>query len=391
MKIWIVDPRLTAERRLWIEGWARHSRHQILAFTLPPSLRTPSGGTSCLARERARQLARRIRRYLTGSAVRDPSRHPAGLPDLVLLTDGLDGEAFVEEIGDLLAGIPLWIYWHTSRMADPEAATPEEIAVELRTVRVAERCLFHGKRQREHFLRVLSRYEPALALQVEKRAAVVPPGFDPFPSRSEALSFHKPLVLWLLRGEPIEIPMLIAALDRPALQPLNFQVLLLSERPEMETPRVQGLPPQLRARILGILSPESSEAQRWASAAQAIVDGSIRPHSPIHLMRLTSEGPWPLVPASSGLLDTLPEAFWPRCAYHQSEDLAERLRILLIDPPLGSREIRQALAAWMWPALAPRYDALCEIALRDFPEREGDVKESAHREAGGCPYSSRAT
>ncbi|WP_322800561.1 hypothetical protein [Thermoflexus sp.] len=371
MKIWMVDPRLTAERRLWIEGWARHSPHQILAFTLPSSLQTPAGGASSLARERARRLARRIRRYLTGSAVRDPSRQPAGLPDLVLLTDGLDGEAFVEEIGDLLAGIPLWIYWHTSGMADPETATPEEIAVELRTVRAAERCLFHGERQREHFLRALSRHEPALALQVEKRAAVIPPGFDPLPSRSEAPSFREPLVLWLLRGEPGEIPMLIAALDRPALQPLNFHVLLLSERPEMEMPRVQRLPPRLRARILGILSPESPEAQGGASAARAIVDGSIRPHSPIHLMRLTFEGPWPLVPASSGLLDALPAAFWPLCAYHSPEDLAERLRIFLTDPPSGSREIRQALAAWMWPVLAPRYDALCETARSDLPGREG--------------------
>ncbi|MCS7252189.1 MAG: hypothetical protein NZ572_07170, partial [Thermoflexus sp.] len=95
MKIWIIDPWLTFERRLWIEGWARHSRHQIFTFAFPPSFQTTFGTPSPIARERARRLARRIRRYLTGSATRDPSRQPTGLPDLVLLTDGLDGLALV--------------------------------------------------------------------------------------------------------------------------------------------------------------------------------------------------------------------------------------------------------------------------------------------------------
>lgn len=365
MKIWIVDPQLTAERRLWIEGWARHSRHQILAFTLPPLPWMPSGLSSALARERARRLARRIRRYLTGSAIRDPSRQPLGLPDLILLTDGLDGEAFAEEVGDLLAGIPLWIYWHTSAMAGPRVPTPDEIEIELRTARAVERCIFHGTNQRQGFLSALSRYEPALARRIEKGAVVLPPGFDPLPLPSEAQPFREPLVFWILRGEPEEIPMLIAALDHPALHSLNFQVLLLSERPDIETPRMQRLPPRLRARILGILSPEGYEVQRWAQTARAVVDGSIRIHSPIHLIRLAFEGPWPLVPASSGLLDALPETLWPRCAYPSPEDLAERLGILLTDPPPDSREIRQALAAWMWPMLASRYDDLCETIPGD--------------------------
>lgn len=363
MKIWIIDPQLTAERRLWIEGWVRHSRHQILAFTLPPPPGMPIGLSPALARERARQLARRIRRHLTGSAARDPSRQPLGLPDLVLLTDGLDGLEFVGEIGDLLAGIPLWIYWHTSAMASPKASTSDEIAVEIRTARAVERCVFHGRHQRQDFLSALSRYEPALAPRIERHAAVLPPGFDPLPLPSEARSFREPLVLWILRGEPEGIPMLIAALDHPALRPLNFQVLLLSERPESETPRVQRLPPRPRARILGILSPEASEIRRWAPAARAVVDGSIRIHSPIHLTRLAFEGPWPLVPESSGLLDALPEALGSQCAYRSPEDLAERLRILLADPPPDSREIRQALAAWRWSGMAPRYDELCETAL----------------------------
>lgn len=360
MKIWILDPWLTAERRLWIEGWARHSRHQILAFTLPPSPRMPSGIPPSIAQERTGRLARQIRRYLTGSAIRDPSRQPAGLPDLVLLTDGLDGSTLVEEAGDLLTGIPLWIYWHISGMAYIKTLAWEEIATEIHTARIVQRCLFHGEGQRQRFLNALARYERELALRIEKHAVVLPPGFEPFPLPSETLFFHEPLALWILRGAPEEIPLLITAIDHLALHPRRFQVLLLSERPEIERTRVQRLPPRLRAHILGILNPEALETRRWASTARAVVDGSTCLHSPIHLMRLSFEGPWPLVPAGSGLLDAFPEALRPRCAYDNPEDLAERLAALLWGPPPDPREIRQALTAWTWPVLASRYDELCE-------------------------------
>lgn len=363
VKIWIIDPWLTIERRLWIEGWARYSRHQIFAFAFPPSFQMPSGTPSPIARERARRLARRIRRYLTGSATRDPSRQPAGLPDLVLLTDGLDGLALVEEVGDLLTGVPFWIYWHRSAMACPKTSTLEEIAIELRTTRIVERCVFHGEGQRQHFLRALAQHELKLALKVEKHATVLPPGFEPFPLPSEDPFFREPVVLWILRGELEEIPLLIATLDHPAFRSQNFRVLLLSERPEREATRMQRLPPGLRARILGILNPETHEARRWTSVAQAVVEGSICLHSPIHLMRLAFEGPWPLAPAGSGLLEAFPEALRPRYAYHSPEELAERLTALLRGSPQASQEIRQALIAWTWPSLAPRYDDLCETAL----------------------------
>ncbi len=368
MKIWILDPWLTAERRLWIEGWTRHSRHQILAFTLPPSPGMSSRISLPIAQERARQLARRIRRHLTGSAIRDPSRQPAGRPDFVLLTDGLDGSTFVEETADLLTGIPLWIYWHISAMACIETSTSEEITTEIRTARTIQRCLFHGEGQRQRFLHVLSQYEPELALQVGNHAVVLPPGFEPLPSTSEAPSFREPLALWILRGAAEEISLLIATMNRLASHSRSFRLLLLSERPEIEAARIQRLPPRLRAHILGILSPEAPETRRWASAARVVVEGSIRLHSPIHLMRLAFEGLWPLAPAGSGLQDALPEALRPPCAYESPEDLGERLRVLLWGPPQDPSEIRQALSAWTWSAWASHYDHLCETALGSLPE-----------------------
>ncbi len=360
MQIWILDPSATAERRLWIEGWARYSRHSIRAFVLPPSWGTRHEFAPLLARERARRLARQIRRHLTGSAARDPTREPAGLPDLVLLTDGLDGPTFIEGIGDLLAGIPLWIYWHFSAMATPETSAPETIAIELCTVRLVARCVFHGEAQHRQFLHTLSRHEPELARQIESHAAVLPPGFEPFPASSEASSFREPLALWILRGDPEEIPLLIAALEHPALRSRNFQVLLLSERPDLEGARAQRLPPSLRARILGILSPVDPQTPRWARAARAVVEGNPRLHSPIHLARLAFAGPWPLAPAGSGLLEAIPETLRPRCAYNGPQDLAERLAAILKHPPPDAAEIRCSLTAWTWPLLAPRYDALCE-------------------------------
>jgi len=367
MKLWILDPRLTAERRRWWEGWARHSRHMILAFTLPDAPGLWAGATARAAPARARQLARRIRRHLTGSAVRDPSRQPAGRPDLILLTDGLDGAALMEEIGDLLAGVPLWIYWHTSALASPEPAAPDEIAIELRTARIVHRCVFHGESQRRQFLSALARYDRELALRTGDRAAVLPPGFEPFPPPSEAHRLREPLIVWLLRGEPGELPRLIAAVEHPALLPQRFRLLLLSEHPETEAARARRLPPSIRARILGILSPEAPEARRWAAAARAVVEGSARAHSPIHLSRLAFEGPWPLVPAGSPLGEAIPEPLRPRCTWEDPEDLAEQLAALLRDPPPDPQAIRRALTAWTWPQLAPRYDELCATAPAPAP------------------------
>ncbi len=362
MRIWVLDPFLTAERRLWIDGWARHSRHSLFAFTLHP----PSGPFSSfrldIARNRAERLARRIRRYLTGSAARDPSRQPAGLPDLVIMTDGMDGAVFAEETADLLASIPIWVYWHVSALACPEISSPEARAVEIHTVRAVRRCLFHGESQRQRFLAALFRYDEGLATAIAKSTAVLPPGFTPFPTPSEVQPSREPLALWILRGEPEEIPRMIAAMDHRDLGQQSFRLLLLSERPEIEANRVMQLPHTLRARILGILNPEDPKARRWISTARAVVEGSIRLHSPIHLMRIAFEGPWPLLPSGSTLLDQLPESIRALCAYRDPKDLAERLAAALQGVPGDPQEIRQALTAWTWPVLAPRYDELCETA-----------------------------
>lgn len=363
MRIWILDPSPTAERWMWIQGWARHSRHSLLAFTLPVPSPRAFRLSPAIAQARAEDLARRIRRHLTGSAAPDPSRRPMGQPDLVILTDGMDGMAFREATADLLAGVPLWIYWHTSRMARPGPLPPEAIAVERRTLQAAQRSLFHGESQRRRVLDALSGDDPALAAEIERRGVVLPPGFEPSPPPPAIHTLPEPLVLWILRGEPEEIPLLAAVLSHPDLQRSPFRVLLLSERPEAEAPRVARLPRGARARILGILSPVDPEARRWIPAARAVVDGSAGLHSPIYLMHLAFQGPWPLVPAGSGFLDGLPPTLRPLCAYEHPGDLAERLAALLRGShPADPQGVRPALAAWTWSVLAPRYDGLCETA-----------------------------
>ncbi len=362
MRIWILDPSPTAERWMWIQGWARHSRHSLLAFTLPTIFSRASWLSPAIAQARAEGLARRIRRHLTGSAAPDPSRRPVGQPDLVIITDGMDGMVFREATADLLAGVPLWAYWHMSRMARPGPLPPEAIAVERRTLQAAQRSLFHGEGQRRRVLDALSADDPALAAEIERRGAVLPPGFEPSPPPPAIPTFPEPLVLWLLRGEPEEIP-LLDALSHPDLQRQPFRVLLLSERPEAEAPRVARLPRGARARILGILSPTHPEARRWIPAARAVVDGSMGLHSSIYLMHLAFQGPWPLAPAGSGFLDGLPPALRALCAYERPEDLAERLTALLQGShPTDPQGVHLALAARTWSVLAPRYDELCETA-----------------------------
>ncbi|MFN3929695.1 MAG: hypothetical protein ACK4OK_08700, partial [Thermoflexus sp.] len=255
-----------------------------------------------------------------------------------------------------------WVYWHVSALACPETSSPEAQAVEIRTVRTVRRCLFHGESQRQRFLAALFHYDAGLAAAIEKSATVLPPGFTPFPTLSEVQPSREPLALWILRGEPEEIPRMIAAMDHRDLVRQSFRLLLLSERPEIEANRVMQLPPPLRARILGILNPEDPKARRWISSARAVVEGSIRLHSPIHLMRIAFEGPWPLLPSGSTLLDRLPEPIRSLCAYGGPKELAERLAAALQGALGDPQGIRQALTAWTWPVLAPRYDELCETA-----------------------------
>lgn len=372
MRIGLVDPQATAERQAWISGWARRSRHQILPFVLPASGPAPIAPSTF--GERAERLARRLRRWLTGSGARNPAREPMGLPDLLLLTDGLDGSVFREALEDVLGDVPLWVYWHRSALAHPDPPPPEIAAVEIRTARSAHALLFYAEGQRRRFLERLRQQASEALPSVETKAHVLPPGFDPErpPAGTPILSrrLPEPLILWIDRGGPEEPDLLAAALTSLGPRPPAFRLLALNENPEAESHRAARWPLAIRERLLGILRPGDPEAAAWASGARLILETARGGPSPIALMTFAAQGPWPLVPSDSGFLDLLPEPLRPLCAYEAPEALAGHLaRVLTAGPPEDPSVIRHALLPYTWPALAPRYDAMCEGAFHQRSSR----------------------
>ncbi len=228
MRVLLVEPYDTGSHRAWMQGYQKHSAHDVSILSLPGQFWKwrMQGGAVTLARM-----------LLESDRV----------PDVILASDMLDLTTFMALTRRRTANTPVALYFHENQLTYPMGPRQrKEIHFQLGFINyasamAADAVYFNSRFHREAFLdelpRLLKHYPDYTELKtvgtIREKSQVLPLGldlrrFDHY--RTEAVGEHRPLILWNHRWEYDKNPRpFLNALVRLAREQVDFSVALTGE------------------------------------------------------------------------------------------------------------------------------------------------------------------
>jgi hypothetical protein len=192
--ILLVEPYSGGSHRQFVEGFTRHTRHQVTRYELG---------------------ARFWKWRMHGAAVTFARRLRAAQPpvEVVFASDMLDLATFYGLAGELLAGVPAVVYFHENQLTYPPPPGEKRDLhygwINYTSALLARRLLFNSAYHRDAFLSELPRLlrhfpdhnELATLNEIQTRSQVLPLGCDL--ARYDAARGHPgvegpawPVILW---------------------------------------------------------------------------------------------------------------------------------------------------------------------------------------------------
>jgi glycosyltransferase involved in cell wall biosynthesis len=350
---------------MFLEGYARASRHRVEIWKLPP---------------------RKWKWRMRGSAYHfaDLAREPGALPpDVVLASDFLNLCDWRALAPRPFAAAPCVLYFHENQVTYPLAAqAPADFHygwINLSSALAAEKVLFNSSYHREEFL---ARIEAALRLmpdhvpaglpdRIRDRSQVFPVGIDFAPHR-DALARRArprndpPIIVWNHRWEHDKGPdLLLRALIDLKETGARFRAIICGQAPRRRPPEFDAAARELREEIIHLGFFADGAAYRDALAGADIVLSTARHEffgvSVVEAMYL---GCLPVLPHALSYPEILPPELHPLFLYPDPGRLPRFLAAFLDRLPHDRRdEVRAAAARFDWSELAPRLDGLiAEVA-----------------------------
>jgi glycosyltransferase involved in cell wall biosynthesis len=374
MHILYLDPFHGGSHAAVAEGYARHSQHDITLSTL-----SIAGGWRWRMRGAAVTLARRLREHMRERAVRF---------DLIVATDMFDLAAFLGLTRDLIADVPVAMYFHENQLTYPlPPGRARDLAfpwANYTSALAADALCFNSAFHRRAFLEALpgllgrfhDHQELDLIGAIAAKARVLPPGIDlarldPSGTGDWELSFSQspipnpqpPIMLWNSRWEYDKGPQaFFAALRELATGGLDFRVIVAGEHIDPNEPNFLAAREWLGERVLAWgYAPDLAAYRAMLWRSDIVVSTAIQEFFGISVIEALYCGCVPVLPRRLSYPDLLPAEHHDTCLYADDGALAGRLAATMRDlPALKQRDFRAIAQQYDWMRMAPQWDAVLE-------------------------------
>ena len=366
MKILLLEPYCGGSHEAWARGYAAHSRHEIKLLTLQARFWKwrMQGGALTLA-ERARALRFR--------------------PDLILASDMLNLPAFLGLTRDFLGGVPVAIYFHENQLTYPfppgERRDLTYGMINWLSMLTADRVFFNSYYHLEdwfdelpHLLKHFPDYGHVHHIEtVRNKSQVLPVGcdlqrFDPAPVR-QPVDSKPPLIVWNQRWEYDKGPeTFFRVLNMLIAEGVDFRVALMGKNHRQEAPEFEAAQQRLGERVVHFGYAHEDVYREVLHEADIVVSTAIHEFFGVAIVEAVYCGCFPLVPRRLSYPEIIRPGYHEACLYESTEDLLERLRLLLTEPNRArelAAKIRKTVTRFDWTEVGPRYDeAVMEVVCK---------------------------
>jgi glycosyltransferase involved in cell wall biosynthesis len=377
MRVFYFEPDYRGYRQSFLDGLKRHSRHEIVSFTLPESASSQARRCSLLPfleKVSRQQEATKPRTGQNGSLA-------AARVDALITTDPYSLCDLYGLARQWLAGTPSAIVFHELSFAKgPVRRQTDQLygLSLLHSLLAADRLFFSSPSHLEQcldYLPVIVKQFPAfpgkdkVIQAIRQKSKVVRPGIslrDLDVGRHD-LKYKSPTILWNLRWEKDKRPELfIQTLQRLAGEGLDFGVVICGRKPEdtgsQEEKEVEGIFEEARHRLgdrvfhFGYVASRAEYANLlWMS--DIVVSTAEVHYFPAALIEAAFCDCYPLAPAAGEYPELIPGSQKDRFLYKSPDDLYARLKGLLMDPlEIGSAHLRSHMLPFEWEKAAKNFD-----------------------------------
>jgi len=364
MNVLLIAPYYGGSHSAWANGYARYSAHQVELLTLPARFwKWRMQGAAVTLAESARQLGVR--------------------PDVILASDMLNLPVFLGLTRDILADVPVLLYFHENQLTYPlQPGDKRDLTYGminwtsmLAADRVAFNSAYHKEVWFEELPRLLKHFPDCshlpLVPAVREKSVVLPVGCNlarldaarPGMAATAATSAagEVPVVLWNQRWEYDKAPgVFLQALDVLAEEGVPFQVVLAGDSVRMTAYEFEAARERLGTRVIHYGWAEAATYVRLLWQADVVVSTALHEFFGISVVEAVYCGCLPLLPRRLVYPEVIPEEHHEVCLYDDFEDLLVHLRWALtnVDEAREARRgLRDAVARFDWASMAPRYDA----------------------------------
>jgi glycosyltransferase involved in cell wall biosynthesis len=369
MRILLLEPYFTGSHRVWAEGYARHSGHQVSTLSLPGrwwKWRMHGGAVT---------LARLAEEWVSKN----------GPPDLLLATDMLDLTTLLALTRDWSADIPTALYMHENQLTyplpdDPTTGPMRRQAgerdlhyafINYTSMLAADRVLFNSQYHLDAWFsalpKLLKRFPDLNDLgnvsTLQERSAVLPLGLDlqrlqAGNKRSPYLRYPSasPIVLWNHRWEYDKDPAtFFRALSILIEEGVDFRVAVCGESFRRVPSEFDHARERLGERVIqwGRIEPVEVYAQLlWTS--DIVASTAIHDFFGAAVVEAIYCGCRPVLPRRLAYPEHIPQEQWAACLYDGFDQLVERLRGAILQPQLN---LQPAVERYDWECMISQYDA----------------------------------
>jgi len=377
MRIFFFEPDYRGYRRSFLEGLRKHSRHEIISFTLPE-------GQADLQRYRSLlpflEKISREQDAVRAQAI-PPETMAADRVDALITSDPL---TLCELYGlgrQWLAGLPSALYFHefpfSSATVRSQGGTQSEMSL-LYGVVSADRLFFCSEQQKKACLDYTSNIvkqipdfpaKTRVAQTLNEKSRVIPPGIAlrELDRGQHDLKYDSPTILWNHRWEYSKRPEeFFQVVYRLAEEGLDFGLVVCGQKSENDTTAgasdIQKVFDEARHRLgdrifhFGYVKSRAEYANLlWMS--DIVISTADIHYFPTSLIEAAFCDCYPLAPNRLGYPDLFPPVQRDRFVYQDFQDLYVRLKNLLLDPlEIGSAHLRHHLLPYDWEKVARQHD-----------------------------------
>ncbi|HLU47050.1 MAG TPA: DUF3524 domain-containing protein, partial [Planctomycetota bacterium] len=353
-----IEPYFGLSHRMFLEGYARYSRHEIVLWDLPP-----------------RKWKWRMRGSAYHFAARARQEPPARV-DIVFASDFLNLADWRALAPGELGRRPSVLYFHENQLGYPLSQdAPVDFHygwINLSSALAADRVLFNSAYHREEFLREVERvlglmpdHVPLdLVPSLRERSGVFPVGID-FAPHEEVVASRRgwrskaPVILWNHRWEYDKAPeRFVDALIELDRRGAAFEVAVCGESFGKVHPAFERLEAELSPRIRHLGFIESADDYRRLVADSDIVVSTARhEYFGVSVVEAMVLGCLPVLPAKLSYPEIVPPHLHPLFLYRDESELPDFLERFLAEPPTYfADEVRAAVGRFHWRHLAPVLD-----------------------------------
>jgi glycosyltransferase involved in cell wall biosynthesis len=344
--------------RAFLEGWKRHSRHQITALSLPPyKWKWRMRHAAITFAEQVSELVRNGHEW-----------------DVLFCTDMLNLAEFLGLSPPHICRLPRVVYFHENQLTYPRRHEDQRdlhfAFTNMTTALAGDRVWFNSAFHRETFLDALSGllkrmpdYQPTAAVaSIRKKSEIRFPGVEPSPPRTIRAPGHM-RILWAARWEHDKDPdCFFRSLYRLQEQGCHFRLSVLGE----SFGDVPACFDEARRRLADRIDhwgylPDREDYRQALRAADVVVSTARHEFFGIATVEAAVAGCYPVLPNRLAY----PEVFGcePGCLYDGTEaGLVQRLlelspRAIRGTLACDAQRLTAALARFLWPDVAEELDA----------------------------------